>query len=147
MEAICKADYDKRIKAKEDSEKEAKSVAVTQIGFHEIYGVWFFGKLCEVVRMVRLSRFGVDQEKTMHVFIDTEPGKIPDGIHDMTAYGCQCRLYKWTAQGYHRGLVVLRDDEVGCLTAQVYMESGTWSWVLNGEDKARLPQASTSSKL
>jgi len=39
MEAICKADYDKRVKAKEDFEKEAKrnsSTLTPLIGFHDI---------------------------------------------------------------------------------------------------------------
>lgn len=142
MEAICKADYDKRVKAKEDSEKEVKrntSAKAPQIGFHDIYGVWFFGILCGVIREFRLSKFGVNQEKMMHVFVDTEPDKIPDGIHDISVYGHQCRFYKWKAQGYHRGLVVLVDDVWGCVAAQVYMESRTWSWVLNDEDKAKLP--------
>jgi hypothetical protein len=141
MEAICKADYDKRVKEKEDAKKEAKwnaSATASQIGFHDIYGVWFFGMLCSVIRDVHLSKFGVDQKNMMHVFISTEPGKIPDGIHDISVYGHQCRLYKWKAQGFHRGLVMLVDDIRGCAAAQVYMESRTWSWLLKEEDKAKL---------
>jgi hypothetical protein len=34
------------------------------------------------------------------------------------------------AQGYHRGLVVLTDDEAGNTEAEVYRQSGTWSWML-----------------
>ena len=146
MEAICKADYDKRVNEKDAAEKEAeknRSIKVPQIGFHDIYGVWFFGSLCGVIRQVSLSRFGVDQEKMMHVFIDTEPAKIPDGIHDITVYGHQCRFYKWKAQGYHRGLVALMDDIWGCAGAQVYLESGTWSWQLSDEDKAKLAHQTT----
>jgi len=145
MEAICKADYDRRLSAKDDAEEKAKlnkSVIVPHVGFHDVYGVWFFGSLCTLIHQVRLSRFGVDEEKMMHVFIDTEPGKILDGIHDITVYGQQCLLYKWTAQGYHRGLVVLRDDISACAAAQVYLESRTWSWVLNADDRAKLPPAS-----
>lgn len=26
-------------------------------------------------------------------------------------YGHPCKLYKWMAQGYHRGLIVLADDQ------------------------------------
>jgi len=63
----------------------------------------------------------------MHVFIDVEPGKIPDGIHAITVCCHECRLFKWKAQDYHRGLVVLVDAMRGCAVAQVYMESGTWS--------------------
>jgi hypothetical protein len=150
MEAICKADYDKRVKDKEAAEKEIKqnpAVKVPQVGFHDIYGVWFTGNLCGVIHQIQLSKFGVDQEKWMHVFVDTEPKKIPDGIHDITVYGRQCRFYKWMAQGYHRGLMVLVDDLPGCAAAQVYMESRTWSWVLNDEDKARLPLGFTGIKL
>lgn len=142
MEAICKADYDKRVKAKEAAEKEVKqkpSVTVPPVGFHDSYGIWFSGNLCGVIHEIQLSKFGVDLEKWMHVFVDSAPGKIADGIHDITVYGRQCRLFKWMAQGYHRGLVVLADDMPGCAAAQVYLESGTWSWVLNDEDKARLP--------
>lgn len=142
MDAICKADYDNRVKAKEAAEKEVKqnpAVKVPQVGFHDIYGAWFYGKLCAVIHQIQLSRFGVDQEKWMHVFVDIEPGKIADGIHEISVYGRQCRLFKWAAQGYHRGLVVLADDLPGCATAQVYMESRTWSWVLKDEDKAKLP--------
>ena len=142
MEAICKADYAKRVKEKEAAEKEAernRSVKAPQIGFHDIYGVWFFGNLCGVIREVLLNSFGVDQENLMHVFIDIEPDKIKDGTHDLTEYDNQCRLYKWKAQGYHRGLVVLTDDTWGSAVAQIYMESGTWSWVLNDEDKVKLP--------
>ena len=141
MEAICKADYDKRVEAKESAEKELKqnpSVKVPHVGFHDVYGVWFFGNLRGVVHQIQVSKFGINQEKWMHVFVDAEPKKILDGIHDITVYGRQCRLYKWTAQGYHRGLVVLADDMPDCAAAQVYMESGTWSWVLNDEEKARL---------
>lgn len=150
MEAICKADYDKRVKAKDDAENEIKknpAVKVPKVGFHDIYGVRFFGNLCAVVHQIQMSKFSVDQEKWMHVFVDAEPKKIPDGIHNITVYGHQCRLYKWTAQGYHRGLVVLTDDLQGCAAAQVYMESRTWSWVLTGEDKARLPPGFTGIKL
>lgn len=145
MEAICKADYYERVKEKVGAEKKAernRSVKVPQVGFHDIYGVWFFGSLCGVIRHVLLSRFGVDQEEMMHVFIDTEPAKITDGIHAITVYGYQCRLYKWKAQGYHRGLVVLVDDLWGCAAARVYLESGTWSWLLNDEDKAKMPHQS-----
>lgn len=141
MEAICKADYDKRVKAKENAKKEAekdRSVKIPQVGFHDIYGVWFFGSLCGVIRDVHLRKYGIGREKMMHVFIDIEPEKMPDGIHNITVYGHQCQLYKWKAQGYHRGLVVLVDDMCGCTAAQVYMESGTWSWLLNDEDKAKL---------
>lgn len=143
MEAICKADYDKRVKSKKDFEKEAKrnsSAAAPLVGFHDIYGVWFFGNLCAVIRQVHVSRFGINQQNMMHVFVDEQPGNIPDGIHSLTVYDHGCRLFKWKAQGYHRGLVALADDMRACAVAQVYLESGTWSWKLSAGDNARLAE-------
>lgn len=174
MEAICKADFDKRVAAylaaeeekkrrkelAEQAEKEKrrrmkyqrpeksgttpsaelkeeeteKEVTIPQIGFHDIYGVWFFGRLKEVIVKTGREHFNTDLTKSMHVFVDVEPKKIPDGIHKCTVYGNECILYKWTAQTYHRGLVVLKDDEPGNQAAQVYMESQTWSWVLDNKN-------------
>jgi len=141
MDAICKADFEKRekahnaaVKAVEDAKKKGLStngIIIPEIGYHDIYGVWFFGNLKEIVRQIGTERFGVDLGKMMHVFTDVEPKKIDDGIHDITVYGNQCRLYKWMAQGYHRGLVVLVVDQLGNRDAEVYRQSGTWSWMLN----------------
>ena len=145
MNAICKADFDAQekahnaaVKAVEDAKKKGlstKGIIVPEFSYHEIYGVWFFGKLKEIIQQVGTERFGVDLCKTMHVFIDVEPKKVADGVHDITVYTQQCRLYKWVAQGYHRGLVVLVDDGVGNMDAEVYRHSGTWSWVLPLEKK------------
>jgi hypothetical protein len=77
-----------------------------------------------------MEQFGADLEKTMHVFIDIEPKQVGDGIHEIFVYGHKCLLYKWMAQGYHRGLVVLADDEKGNNRAETYRQSGTWSWIL-----------------
>lgn len=138
MEAICKVDFDKREKAHKEAEKaleQAKKegrptggIVVPEIGFYDIYGVWFFGRLKENIRQVGMERFGVDLTKMMHVFTDVEPKKISDGIHDISVYGYECRLYKWMAQGYHRGLVALADDEAGNRDSEVFRVSGTWSW-------------------
>jgi hypothetical protein len=140
MEAVCKADFDKRTKTHNDAEKaleqakkEGKStsgIAVPEVGYHDIYGVWFFGNLKEIIQQIGNERFGVDLGKMMHAFTDVEPKKIGDGIHNITVYGYPCRLYKWMAQGYHRGLVVLVDDVVGNTEAEFYHQSGTWSWVI-----------------
>lgn len=140
MEAICKADYDKRVKAYkvvaealEKAKKERKPIGdiiLPEIGFHDIYGVWFFGILKEIIRKIGTEQFGVDLGKQMHVFVDVDPKKINDGIHDITVYGQQCRFYKWMAQGYHRGLVVLANDGAGNNDAEVYRQNGTWSWVI-----------------
>ena len=141
MEAICKPDFDKRVKAYLDAKTLAEAqkklkksdqrfITVPEIGFHEIYGVWFFGQLKNDILNKGIECFGVDLKKTMHVFVDTEPKKIEEGIHDIAAYGHSCRLYKWMAQGYHRGLVVLANDEVGNRNAEIYRQSGTWSWIL-----------------
>lgn len=145
MEAICKADFDIRFKAHkvaeealEKAKKEKKPVTgiiVPEIGFYDIYGVWFFGRLKENIRQIGTERFKVDLGKQMHVFVDVEPKKISDGVHDITVYGLSCRLFKWMAQGYHRGLLVLADDEVGNGDAELYRQSGTWSWVITECDK------------
>lgn len=145
MEAICKEDFDRRVKSHKDAEKvleqakkEGKSTSkinVPEIGFHEIYGVWFFGRIKENICQISKERFGVDTTKMMHVFVDVEPKKISEGIYDVTVYGYPCRLYKWMAQGYYRGLLVLKDDEAGNSDADVYRQSGTWSWILKNEDK------------
>lgn len=134
MDTISKADYDSRInKIIEALNKTGKSITDLEPpydGYFDIYGVWYFGLLKDVVRTIAKERFKVDLNNQMHVFIDSEPKKIADGIHDITAYGHSCRLYKWNAQGYHRGLVVLAEDTQGNADAKVYMDSGTWSWIL-----------------
>ena len=141
MDAICKADFAKRekahkdaVKAVEDAKKKGlptNGIIVPEIGYHDIYGVWFFGSLKEIIRQIGSERFEVDLGKSMHVFVDVEPKKICVGIHDILVYEHQCRLYKWMAQGYHRGLVVLVDDVVGNKDAEVYRLRGTWSWVVS----------------
>jgi len=145
MEAICKADFERRVKANkaamgalEQAKKDRKptsGIIVPEVGFNDMYGVWFYGRLKEIIQHAGIERFGVDLGKQMHVFVDVEPKKINDGIHDITVYGHPCRLYKWIAQGYHRGLVVLTDDEVANRDAEVYRQSGTWSWVLSDEQE------------
>ena len=140
MEAICKPDFDKREKthndadkAKKKAEKEGKSskgIIVPGTGFYDIYGVWFFGRLKEIIMKIGIDRFAIDLTKAMHVFINVEPNKVADGIHEITVYDQKCLLYKWMAQGYHRGLVVLADDEEGNINAEAYRQSGTWSWIL-----------------
>ena len=143
MDAICKADFDDRekahnaaVKAVEDAKKKGQptnGIIVPEIGYHDIYGVWFFGKLKEIIQQIGTERFDVELGKMMHVFTDAEPKKINAGVYDITVYGHQCKLYKWMAQGYHRGLVVLVEDEVGNRDAEIYRQSGTWSWVLSLE--------------
>ncbi len=140
MEAICKADFDRKVISYNDAiasleqakkaKKATSGIIVPDVGFHDIYGVWFFGRLKEIILRVGTETFGVDLGKQMHVFVDVEPKKISAGVHDITVYGHPCRLYKWIAQGYHRGLVVLADDEEANKNAEVYRQSGTWSWVL-----------------
>jgi hypothetical protein len=90
MEAICKADFDKRVKAFNEAEKlleQAKKegkptsgIIVPSIGYHDIYGVWFFGQLKEIIGQIGTDRFSVDLGKMMHVFTDVEPKNIGDGI-------------------------------------------------------------------
>lgn len=140
MEAICKADFEKRVNLYNDAiaaleqaknaKKATSGIIVPDVGFHDIYGVWFFGRLKEIILRVGAETSGVDLGKQMHVFVDVEPKKISDGVHEISVYGHPCRLYKWIAQGYHRGLVVLADDEEANKNAEVYRQSGTWSWIL-----------------
>lgn len=141
MDAICKPDYDKRVKANLEAEKakkkaseakskEADKIVIPEIGYHDVYGVWFYGQLKEIILKVGAERFEANLDKTMHVFVDIEPKKISEGVHDILVYGHQCRLYKWMGQGYHRGLVVLADDESANKTAERYRQSCTWSWKL-----------------
>ena len=140
MEAICKADYDRRVDAHkeatrliEQARKNGKStdgMTIPPIEFHDIYGVWFSGKLIEIIREIGRKRFKVDLEDRMHVYVDVNPKSIVDGVHDILVYERACCLYKWKAHSYHRGLVVLVDDEVGNARAEMFRQSGTWSWAL-----------------
>lgn len=127
----------------EDDTNEAgeidSEVVIPKIGFEDCYGIWFYGELMPIIIEIGKNRFNADLSKLPHVYIDVEPKKIPDGIHDMAVYGHDCRLYKWTAQGYPRGLVVLKDDLHANLIAAVYRESETWSWVLSESQLARMP--------
>jgi len=105
-------------------------IIIPEVRYHDIYGVWFFGQLKGIIRQIGTERFGIELGNMMHVYVDAEPMKIATGIHDITVYDHPCRLYKWLAQGYHRGLVVLVDDLSGNKDAEVYQQSVTWSWVL-----------------
>jgi len=133
----------KTIEPKDSSQEEDEQdqeIVVPKVGYFDIYGVWFFGKLKGIVRDIARTRFNFELQKMTHVYVDVEPKDLADGIHDITVYGHACRLYKWTAQGYHRGLVVLADDECGNAMACIYMKSGTWSWQLKDEDKTSFEQ-------
>jgi hypothetical protein len=120
----------------EEAEPEEK---IPEVGYYDIYGVWFFGNITEVIQEIAKTKFDSDVGTMMHAFVDIKPDKITDGIHDVTVYGHRCRLYKWKAQEYHRGLIVLEEDSWGNDTAAVYMESGTWSWLLDEKYRAKLP--------
>jgi len=139
----------KNVKEPKDSshgeEEQDQEIPVPKAGFNDAYGVWFFGQLTDIIKQIVKKRFQNERCDMMHVFIDVEPKKLPDGIHEIVVYGHSCRLYKWIAQGYHRGLVVMGDDDSGNEKARIYMESGTWSWQLNDKDKIRLA-AITSGK-
>lgn len=138
MKAICIVDFEQR----EEDRKESKEPAQ----FYEYYGVWFSGTLQEIVRQQAHDLFGVELDKRMHVFIEPEQfdkDKKPilsDGIHEVSVYGHACLLYKWMAQGYHRGMVVLANDRQGNALAQVYYESKTWGWSMNDDDRAQLAE-------
>lgn len=139
MKAISILDFEQQ----EEDRKKSKAPA----RFYEFYGIWFFGRISEVVRHIALEKFGVELGKRMHVFIEPERIEkdkpiLSDGIHELTVYGHPCKLYKWVAQGYHRGLVVLVEDRQGNASAEIYYESKTWSWLLEDSDKTRLAEIS-----
>ena len=140
MEAICKVDFDKRVRAREGAEqafeqakkngKPTEGIVIPKVGFFDLYGVWFSGSLIEIIRQVARKQFKFDLGDMMHVYVDADPKQIGNDVHDITVYGHPCRLYKWMAQGYHRGLVVLADDEAGNARAAMFYKSMTWSWML-----------------
>ena len=121
-----------------DEDEQEQEITITRVGFYDCYGVWFFGQLTDNIRQIAKNRFNAELHKMMHVYIDVESKNLTDGVHEIIVYGHSCRLYKWTAQGYHRGLVVLAEDDSANQSARVYMESGTWSWQLNDKDTDRL---------
>ena len=144
---MCKSDYNAQVKAAKTAEKQIvelkkagkpfSSIKFSPVAHHEYYGVWFFGQLEEIIRTVSREQFGIELSKQMHVFIDVDPKKkIEDGIHELSVYGRSCRLYKWMAQGCHRGLVVLAEDENANHAAEVYRQSDTWSFMLDTNPKA-----------
>ncbi len=140
MDAICKADFDAREttrkvaeEALENAKKARKKndgIIVPHNPYHDIYGVWYFSELTNFIRQIATNRFGVSLGAMMHVYVDSEPEKVADGIHQISVYGHNCLLYKWMSHGYHRGLIVLEDDKAGNAAAKIYQDSGTWSWVL-----------------
>lgn len=159
MEAICKLDYLARLKAKADAEAANRRrqrdggsdkvaqrgesskelpplVVVPKVGFHDIYGVWFHGRIVDALQIIGRERFGAPIGEDNHVFISREPNRIGCGVHEIQVYGMTCRLYKWRAQGYHRGLVVLADDEEGKEYARIRKACRTWSWVIRPRHSA-----------
>lgn len=143
MDAICKADYDRRVEARSKAERERErkkkegataaavgAIKVPEVGYHDIYGVWFHGKIEEVIVKLGRECFSEDLRPLMHVYVSLKPEKIADGTHDLSVYDYACRLYKWKAQGFHRGLVVLADDAEAAAEAETFLKSGTWSWRL-----------------
>ncbi len=148
-----KADEEYSFKAKKgyspvdlSAEIEAKKawvneVKIPEIGYNDFYGVWFSGKLEGIIKAASLEQFGEDIGNKMHVFVDADPKKIINGVHGIEVYGHPCRLYRWIAQKFNRGLIVLADDEDAKHNAGVYLESGTWSWQLPEEFKSKLKGA------
>ncbi len=127
MKAVCIIDFEKHEKSNMRRENEGACEEVPL----EFYGVWFAGTLWLSLK----DKFGDVLNKRANAFIVPDQNVhgrpvLPDGIHELTTYGEPCRLYKWTAQGYHRGLVVLADDEKANAMALKYYESTTWSWIL-----------------
>ena len=191
MEAICKPDFERRVRLNKEGEDEkhklkklsddaelarrksslktdlihnrlenssvslleksrpVKEIIVPTIGFHDFYGVWFYGHLTKNILQIIKERFEnelkmmkyvaeIRLENMMHVYIDVNPKMLKDGIYEVSVYGTVCRLYKWMAQGFERGLVVHVEDQLANQKAAIYMESGTWSWMLNDSFRQRL---------
>lgn len=140
MEAICLADFDARMQAQRVAEEaleqakkacdETARIVVPEIGYHDCYGIWFSGQLRKIIQRIGSEKFSTDLSDKMHVFMDVEINKIDEGIHALTVYSHQCKLYKWMLQGYHRGLVVLADDMAGNQRVENFRQSGTWTWIL-----------------
>lgn len=147
MDAICWTDWTPRIETLQSIETENKRrqkkgeklLAIPNIGYFDCYGIWFLGDVVDKINILSVKKFGGALGTRTHVYLSVKPDKVGDGIHDLTAYGYKCRLYKWMAQGYHRGLVVSVNDAWANATALAYMESRTWSWILTDELKAALP--------
>ena len=97
--------------------------------YYQIYGLWFYGEMEEYVKKKAKELY--KQQLTdyqMHVYLDVET--IPDGIYDVDVHELSGKLYKWTADGYQRGLIVKVDNANDNAAAQKYMASRTWSWRL-----------------
>jgi hypothetical protein len=87
--------YDEVVKALNRTMKNHISttgIIIPKVGYHDIYGVWFFGQLKGIIRQIGTERFGVELGNMMHVYVDLEPMKIGTGIHDITVYDHPCRL-------------------------------------------------------
>jgi hypothetical protein len=147
LSAICWADYQQRVAARKQAEQEQEeakrlrkpcSNELPAVSYFDFFDVRFFGRQCDVIVQVARTEFAVELGNKFHVFVGVDPKGIIDGVHPVLAYGSECLLRKWTAQGFPRGLVTLADDAAANAVAEVYRESGTWSWVLSGKDKEKL---------
>ena len=121
-----KADGGKDI---EKAREQVSAASVPVLDFYEFYGVWFYGSLWQEVRAIAEKQFGAIPTSMNHVFIDKEPKKIFEGVHEIAVYGVPSLLYRWKAQGYDRGLIVNALDGESIREAEVFMNAKTWSWL------------------
>lgn len=146
MEAICKADFDLRLIASIVAKRESGRTEILDEpaglpvdGYHDGDGIWFFGEMTDVIRIISWERFGVAIGKQMHVYLDSHPDSIPDGVHDISVYGLLCRLYKWKSQTSYRGLVVLASDSEFQEIAIDCLKTFSLAWKHRNAWKEKLP--------
>lgn len=102
--------------------------------YYQIYGLWFYGEMEEYVKKKAKELYKKEfTDYQMHVYLDAET--VSDGIHDVDVYEIKSRLYKWTADGYQRGLIVKADNANDNTAAQKYMGTRSWSWRLCSEEE------------
>lgn len=131
MKAICRTEYRSgRLVGDMDDKNLDLKREVAGVIYYDIYGVWFYGELESLINEYLEKRFKENLGSNIHAYVNVKPSSIATGVHDLEVYGHRCRLYKWMAQGCHRGLIVLENNEEDNKSARRFMESGTWSWIL-----------------
>lgn len=135
--AICKADFDRVLKAQKHIDSNPsfkKSVYLDRIedrllapqeikglGFYEIYGIWFDKEISKILQesVPCSSRI---------VYLNEKPEKLFPGTHEVKVVDKLAWLYFWVAQGYPRGLVVLAENEEANNKAAELAGCAPWRW-------------------
>lgn len=159
MKAICMPDYQMRVGMVEIINKESKDKAVAlgragpssgcmsskvicmksyieerdgrrNVGYSKTGGVMFAGKLTMIVREFADEVFEIKLGKMMQAFINVEPSKIHDGVHEVSCYEEDCLLYTWSINSAIEGFVVLKGSEIDNAAANIYLwyaQMNTWA--------------------